>query len=91
VRFDIEGREATISISLDPAQRGKSLGTLLIWAACRKLVRESNVERIIAFIKPDNVASVRAFEKAGFVKAGETTIHGQRALRFEFEPQMNAD
>lgn len=91
VRFDLEGRVAAISVGLDPAQRGRNLGALLIWAACRKLAREADVERIVAFIKPDNAASIRAFEKAGFARAGATTVNGQPALRFEFDPRKDAD
>ncbi|MEQ2010477.1 MAG: bifunctional UDP-2,4-diacetamido-2,4,6-trideoxy-beta-L-altropyranose hydrolase/GNAT family N-acetyltransferase, partial [Limisphaerales bacterium] len=84
VRFDLDGPTATISVSLDATQRGKNLGALLIWSVCQKLFRESAVETIHAFIKPDNAASIRAFEKAGFEPVGQTTVKGCAALRFEF-------
>ncbi|KAF0180031.1 MAG: N-acetyltransferase GCN5 [Limisphaerales bacterium] len=85
VRFDLEGCIATISVSLDASRRGKNLGALLIWTACQKLFRESAVEAIHAFIKPDNAASIRAFEKAGFEPAGQTEVKGCAALRFELK------
>jgi len=85
VRFDLERSIATISVSLDAARRGKNLGALLIWSACQKLFRESAVETIHALIKPDNTASIRAFEKAGFESAGQTEVKGCAALRFELK------
>jgi UDP-2,4-diacetamido-2,4,6-trideoxy-beta-L-altropyranose hydrolase len=85
VRFDLDGSTATISVSLDAARRGKNLGALLIWSACQKLFRESTVEVIHAFIKPDNASSIRAFEKAGFEPAGQTEVKGCAALRFELK------
>lgn len=80
VRFNVTGREATISVSLDAGQRGKNLGALLIWLACRKLFREAPVEIIHAFIKPDNAVSIWAFEKSGFEKAGAKEVRNQAAL-----------
>ena len=85
VRFDLDGSTATISVSLDATRRGKNLGALLIWSACQKLFRESAVETIHALIKPDNAASIRAFEKAGFEPAGQTEVKGCAALRFELK------
>ena len=79
VRFQIEGEAATISISLDAGQRGKNRGSLLIWAACRKLFAETAVKQVRAYIKPDNQASVRAFEKVGCEDWEETTVKGAAA------------
>ena len=85
VRFDLDGTTATISVSLDATRRGKNLGALLIWSACQQLLRESAVETIHALIKPDNTASIRAFEKAWFEPAGQTEVKGCAALRFELK------
>ena len=82
VRFDLDGSTATISASLDSSRRGKNLGALLIWSVGQKLFRESAVETIHALIKPDNTASIRAFQKAGFEPAGQTEVKGCAALRF---------
>lgn len=85
VRFDLDGSTSTISVSLDASRRGKNLGALLIWSACQKHFRESAVETIHAFIKPDNAASIRTFEKAGFEPAGKTEVKACAALRFELK------
>jgi UDP-2,4-diacetamido-2,4,6-trideoxy-beta-L-altropyranose hydrolase len=83
VRFDVCEGNATISVGLGKVHRGKDLGALLIWSACRKLFREQTVDKIHASIKPDNIASVRAFQRAGFEKAADTTIKGGSALNFQ--------
>lgn len=79
VRFQIEGEAATISISLDAGQRGKNRGSLLIWAACRKIFTETAIKEVQAFIKPDNQASIRAFEKVGFADWDEAKVKGAAA------------
>jgi UDP-2,4-diacetamido-2,4,6-trideoxy-beta-L-altropyranose hydrolase len=85
VRFEVEGPVATISISLDEAQRGKNRGSLLIWTASNKLFAESSIAEIHAYIKPDNQASIRAFEKAEFQKFKETTVKGATAWVYRLE------
>ena len=82
VRLDLRRDEAVISVSLDAAARGRNLGSLLIWTACRRLFAERPDATIVALIKPENTPSVRAFAKAGFLPAGERTERGGPALAF---------
>lgn len=83
VRFEAAGQEAVISVSVDQRRRGKNLGVLLIWKACRLLFREQPVTAVQALVKPDNAASIRAFEKAGFEKQGEVRVENQPALQLQ--------
>jgi RimJ/RimL family protein N-acetyltransferase len=75
IRFDIEGSSAEISIYLDPDQRGRGLGpaTLAAGSAWIGVAREQ-VTRLTAVISDENAASLRAFEKAGFRRAGNVWI-----------------
>lgn len=84
LRFDADAdpEAATISINVGPHTRGKGLGTATLQAANAE-AEKLGFARIIAFIRPSNTASVRAFTTAGYVEVGQDTIHGQRALRFE--------
>ena len=82
VRFDIAQERATISVSLSATSRGRGLGPVLIKRTGEALGNLAPVEFIDAYVKPDNLASVRAFEKAGYTLAGTTDIRGQQALRF---------
>jgi len=79
VRFDRRERQAVISVSVDASCRGASWGSLLIWLASRRLFSENDVELIRAFIKPNNGASIRAFQKAGYCRGQDETVRGQPA------------
>ena len=81
-RFDADGDAAIISISVDSRFRGSGYGSELIRLASRELFREADVKLIHAYVKPDNSASARAFEKAHYRSAGTTTVAGHEALDF---------
>lgn len=70
VRFDkSENQDHTydISINLDPKQRGKGLGKLLLPKAIEHFWKQvADASLILAEIKKENVASKKAFENAGF-------------------------
>lgn len=83
VRFQAQSSPAVISVSLDCNQRGRKLGLLLIWLACRKLFRETAIDTVHAYIKPDNNTSVHAFSIAGFKEAGTKEVNGHSALVFQ--------
>ena len=71
VRFDIDGTDATINYSLDAAFRGRGLATAIVDKAIRRFREEfAEVETIVAFVKPDNIASCRVFEKLDFEADG---------------------
>jgi UDP-2,4-diacetamido-2,4,6-trideoxy-beta-L-altropyranose hydrolase len=83
VRFDLKNEsEAQIGIIIDQSKRGLGYGSLLIDGSVVELFRTTSVRKITAFIKPENQASLKAFERAGFRRVGSDTIKGQRALRF---------
>jgi len=67
LRFDLAADSAEISINLAPQARGRGLGTALIIAGSSHLLEQHPIiATIYAKIKPDNLASIRAFEKAGY-------------------------
>ncbi len=70
VRYDKEGTEAIISVSLDRKFRGKGYGPTLLRFASQKFFKVSDVEMIHAYIREGNEASIGAFKKAGFVSVG---------------------
>lgn len=55
-----------------PAYRGQGLYPALLGAACRHLAQQGYA-RVIVTCAPDNAASIRGIEKAGFRKV--TTLH----------------
>jgi RimJ/RimL family protein N-acetyltransferase len=65
VRIDW-GAESEISININPAFRGRGRGGALLAKALAYIEGA-----VLAEIKPENVASQRLFERAGFVRSGE--------------------
>ena len=80
VRYEITHKEATISLGLAESFRGQGYGSNLILLGCKKLGQKSVVERINAYVKPNNLASIRAFLKSGFQEVGQKTICDQQAV-----------
>jgi UDP-2,4-diacetamido-2,4,6-trideoxy-beta-L-altropyranose hydrolase len=85
IRCQLEGQKATISVSLAPPWRSRGYGSEVIRQASRLVFETTDTNRIVAYIKPENAASVQAFARAGFQHKGATTIRGQRALCFVLE------
>lgn len=81
-RFDINGKEAIISIGVDRKFRSKGLGTEMIRLAVQQLFNGSDVDVVHAHIKPDNEASIKAFKKAGFEFLSKIDVKGHKALHF---------
>ncbi len=71
VRFDgTDAPEVEISVSIDPGQRGRGLGKAVIGAGVAWLAQHHPDAVVVAEIRPDNDASLRAFERSGFMPAG---------------------
>ena len=69
VRFDMTSSEkADISITVAPEYRGKGIGKRLIKAGIGIIRKEKcDLNTIVAYILPFNIASRKIFEKCGFV------------------------
>jgi len=82
VRFDLAEDEATISINLNPIARGRGLAGFIIIRTVDLLFKRYNISRVSAFIKPQNLRSVTAFERAGFSMKGHCSISGNEAQHY---------
>jgi UDP-2,4-diacetamido-2,4,6-trideoxy-beta-L-altropyranose hydrolase len=72
-----------IGIVVGQGHRARGLGTILIEKSTSALFKaEKNVQQIVAQVKPGNLASERAFRKAGFISAPSTTVNQQLAHEF---------
>ena len=79
IRFDLKGREAVISISLDRKFRGQGRGARIIALASRTFLAASDTQILTAYIKKDNAASLAAFKKAGFSWVKSVLVADQAA------------
>ncbi|MEA2426353.1 MAG: hypothetical protein QOH13_2763 [Thermoleophilaceae bacterium] len=73
VRFDGEGDEVEIGVTVAPEARAGGLGAQIIREAAElQLHARPRVARVRAEIRPGNTRSVAAFERAGFARRGES-------------------
>jgi RimJ/RimL family protein N-acetyltransferase len=86
IRFDCDGGEAVVSITVAQARRGRGYAHAIISAGCRALADERDVERFVAETRPEHHASQRAFTKAGFELVGSFSKDGRPAVRMEARP-----
>ena len=91
VRYELDGNEATIDISIGQQFRAKGYGPSLIQLSSKRLFDASAAKVIHAYVKTGNEYSLRAFKKAGFSNAGNATINAHKAthLILKKEPAGN--
>lgn len=84
VRFDIDRPGATINYSLGAAFRGRGLATESVRLAIAAFLADHDeITTLVAFVKTDNIASCRVFEKLGFQADGFD--HEMQANRYHID------
>ena len=80
VRFDnIYDKESyLVSINLNPLFRGKKLSALCLKNAIELFIKHHKCEYIYAEIKPQNIASIKCFEKNNFTIFQNTMHSGSK-------------
>jgi RimJ/RimL family protein N-acetyltransferase len=74
---------AEVHIAVAPEARGRGLARATLGLAAAEARSELRVATLVAHIRPDNVASVIAFVKAGFQFRRLTTVRDTRCYRLE--------
>ena len=83
VRFQIEVNYSTVSISIVKEFRGKGLAKKILINACTAaLSGRHNIQTIIAYIRPENTASIKGFESANFKYSGKEKINNEQFLKY---------
>lgn len=76
VRYDVAGDTASISVFVDPQRHGQGLGSRLIDAGDVWIhANHASVRKVIAEVNSDNLASVGAFSRAGYVTEWQRLVH----------------
>jgi len=89
IRFDPRpDRDWEVAISLNRQARGKGVACELIKGGVREILKDNPNVRIHAFVKPSNVASIKAFERAGFRTAGMDHIRGNSATHLIYDGDL---
>jgi RimJ/RimL family protein N-acetyltransferase len=86
VRLDLHGDAAEVNLSLEPAYRGRGLGASAIRAATEYAVNRLKIGRMIARVRPENTASMRAFRAAGFMATEAGRIRSTESIELEWRP-----
>ena len=84
-RFEPSDVGLTISVAVAAAARGRGWGTQIIAGSTAQVAAATGTSRIDAFIKPANLASLRAFERAGYREVEPAVVAGQPALQRRWE------
>lgn len=86
VRFNLRANQGIISISLSQECRGKGLAGIILNKAIDKVFNEhEEINRIIAEISQENLASVKTFKHAGFKEYAKSDMMKEYELtRGEF-------
>lgn len=66
VRVDLADGSGVVSIAVAAVARGGGIGQAMLRAAIEEIAREDAAIQLRALIHPDNIASLRAFERVGF-------------------------
>lgn len=90
VRFDINGKDAVISVLIAKESRGMKLGQRAIILALESLFRIQPVDNIHAYVKAENIRSLNAFKKSGFRFLEETTKNNQAAYHLILKRSGNS-
>jgi UDP-2,4-diacetamido-2,4,6-trideoxy-beta-L-altropyranose hydrolase len=86
IRFDVrEDGESEVDISITKAKRGQGLAHTLIELGVDAFFKANHGGPVHALVKEDNPASIRAFEKAGFRRAGTVQARAVTAINFIYE------
>lgn len=81
VRYEAAGADALVSLSVGAPWRGQGCATWMLRFSAPLAFRELAVRRLVAYVKPTNPASRRAFCKAGY-QADEVQKSGSPCWQF---------
>jgi UDP-2,4-diacetamido-2,4,6-trideoxy-beta-L-altropyranose hydrolase len=81
VRFDRDKKKNwVISINIAPSQRGNGYSVEILKRALSYFIKNKGEAEIEAYIKKGNIASIKAFERAGFEILSNVNIKGEESI-----------
>ncbi len=91
LRFDVVDDSAVLSINLIRQFRGMGYGSAVLSLGIAEVLCRAPGKQIIAYIKPENLVSLRLFASFGFRASGNDIVNGQPAIRHVFvEPHKTS-
>jgi len=78
IRYEISDDKAVVSISITKNFREEKLASKILADSAAILFRnKEKIERVFAYIRKENIASLRAFEKAGYIFEKSLNINNE--------------
>lgn len=74
-----------VGVSLSRQFRGSGFGSLLIRRGLRELLKYSGSSAVHAYVKPENIGSIKAFERADFQRIGIEQVCGHSAVHLIYQ------
>lgn len=88
IRFDRRfDRDWEVDLSIVKPMRGRGIACHLISLGVQVILKEDRDARVHAFVKPANVASVRAFEQASFKRLNVEEVRSHAAIHLIYEQE----
>jgi L-amino acid N-acyltransferase YncA len=79
IRYDVSDIHTSVGITVSNDYRGKGLSSQLLKESA--LLYFSQFKNpLLAYIKPENIASIKSFEKAGYVYIRDEMVSNQKTL-----------
>ncbi len=84
VRFDMNNDNALINISIDKKFRGKKLSSpLIIKTSFQLLLQRPDIKAILAYIRPKNTTSIKAFINSAYVFSHEEYVNSEKFIVYK--------
>ena len=77
------GPEVELGYDFHPGVWGRGIATEAVLAVMRQAFGPLRIERVVAVVKPDHVASRRVLEKAGLQPSGTCEAYGLSMVLYE--------
>nr|WP_256366219.1 GNAT family N-acetyltransferase [Lewinella sp. W8] len=93
IRYEVSSSgSAIVSISIDPGFRGQRLASRMLAIGQEQFhSRFPEIPLIVAYIRPDNLASRKTFERVQFSLIEEVNLRGTDLLRYERRERSLSD
>lgn len=90
VRYSIEENNAVVGISISKPFRGKQLAPRFLIDSAKQYFK-TNALPIFAYIKKENIASIKSFKNAGYVYLKDTEVKGYDSKIYQLEKKESHD
>jgi UDP-2,4-diacetamido-2,4,6-trideoxy-beta-L-altropyranose hydrolase len=89
IRFDPRpDGDWEVATSLSRQARGRGVASEIIKSGVREILADNSSVRIHAFVKPSNVVSLKAFERADFRSTGVDHVRGNSAIHLIYDGNL---